>query len=132
MMFWNKDLKSHLGATKKIKIYGIGFLIKKMNRLDYLDGSEGVMKFYDIYKVGKSVDPKSDNSKKIKKHFVDVFMSTVVEPELTRDRSDYTKIYAEDLLFDMELTNKLYQEIFDHTYGKKKQFGIFPKKRLLN
>jgi len=93
------------------------FIIKRINVLDHATGAKVMASVYNTYKVGNSKDPDVAVSK-VKSHFVDVFMSGIVSPELTR-KPEGDKILAANLLTDWELAQELYAEIMLFTYGKK-------------
>jgi len=116
--FKGRSLDDRLNDTKKINVCGVIFKIRKFCALDYIDGSDALRQIYKVYSTGsREVD--SASAKKIKKHFTDVFMASVIEPKLSRKK---TKGYApvEGLFNDWELANELYEEIVEYTYGKKK------------
>lgn len=127
--FWqSKSLEDHLRATKKVKINGILFKIKKIDPLAYADGSKALIQIYDTYKV-KSADLKGSDADKeksatlsrLKQHYRDTIISGVIKPKLVRKQKDNPEAICVDELFaDWDLVNKLYMAILVHTYGKKK------------
>jgi len=122
--FSGKTLEKELNKTKKIKILGMKFKIKKITPFDYLDGSESVLQFYRTYKVGKD-DGSEFNSKKLQKLYSNVFLAGIVEPKIKRKKEDLEGIFVDNLFTEWELAQKLYEEIFIFTYGKKKLFAAF-------
>ena len=118
MFFRKKKLSDHLGSTKLIKVMGMFFRIRKINPLDYLEGSNALKQAYDLYKTG-TITETDIRSTKIKKHYIDVLMAGIVEPKLTR-KEDGDDLYVGNLFSDMELVGDLYTAIYENTYGKKK------------
>lgn len=118
--FKQKDLSSLLNEKKVLKIKGVNFVIKKIDALAFLDGSKVMMQYYDVYKVGKS--EKQDvqiAEKKIREHFSEVIVSGCVSPKLSH-KEEEGSICVNELFKDMDIVNKLYEEIIGFTYGKKK------------
>ncbi len=120
--FGSKDLKESLAKTKTVKINGVLFKIKKINVLDFLDGSRVLQKAYLTYEEAKA-DAKKDIDmnlqKKVNEHYKDVFMAGVVHPKLSR-KDEADAVCVDDLFVDPEMVQQLYQEIYAYTYGKKK------------
>lgn len=116
--FRSRSLESRLSETKIIRIFGIRFKIRRINALDYLNGSKSVLQIYDEYQIGKS-ENKEPDTKKIISHYTEVIMAGVVEPKLSR-KEDGQGMYVQNLFTDFELANRLYEEIMLFTYGKKK------------
>ena len=116
--FKRRSLDDRLNETKKINVCGVIFKIRKFSTLDYMDGSDALRQIYKTYTVGgKEIDKVSVN--KIKKHYTDVFMASVLEPKLARKKAD--KGAPVDGLFnDWELAHELYEKVCEFTYGKKK------------
>lgn len=117
-MFFRKKQSNYLYKTKKIKINGILFEIKKIDVFDHLKGFNSLKQIYDVYSINKDVD--EVNMKKVKEHYIDVFMSSVIKPKLTLKEDDSSGIYVGELFIDWEVCTKLYENIMDYTYGKKK------------
>jgi len=116
--FKKKDLNDHLNQAKEIIVDGIIFKIKKIDILDYMKGLKVMHQQYDVYKR----DPNNivdQNFSKIKEHYRDVFLASVVKPQLSLDESDST-VNVNEIFKDWDLANKLYEEIMIFTYGKKK------------
>ena len=123
-IFRKKTLEEQLNKTKKIKVCGMKFIIKKITPFDYLDGSESVLQFYKTYTVGDKAAA-DFNAKKLQKLYSSVFMAGIVEPKLKRKKEDPEGIYVGNLFTEWELAQKLYEQIFIFTYGKKKMFATF-------
>lgn len=119
--FFKKDLSSHLNETKTVNIKGIRFVIKKLNAINYLDGSKSIRQIYDTYKNKQDINPADldVHNKKMVEHFSHVFVGSVVNPRLTLKKEDQG-IHVEDLFVDWELVMELYTKIMEFTYGKKK------------
>ena len=117
-MWFSRNLKDVLKGTKKIKVKGVMFEIKKLDSLNFLDGSRAMTQLYDVYKPGrKDVEITQAQMKKVRAHYIDTFMGSVVRPELSRDDS---KINVNELFLDQELYLGLYEKILEYSYGKKK------------
>lgn len=109
--------------VKTVKIQGIIFKIKKINPLDHLTGAKLMLAIYDKYQLQKpndNAEMRPEDVKKIKEHYVDVFLASVIKPELSRKESDNTKIWVGEILQNYELAVELYTAIHLYTYGKKK------------
>lgn len=123
--FFGRDLRAALSETRKIRIRGVNFVIRKVSTLDYLDGSQVMLQYYDEYKLKKD-DPKAQLNestiKKMKEHYRDVFLSAVVRPKLVRKKEDEGAegIHVDDIFTDMSLANDLYVKIMTFANGKKK------------
>lgn len=116
--FFGKSLTDELYATKKIKVAGVRFTIKKVNLLNYLDGSEVLTQQFAEHKTANAaVAPMS--AAKIKKHYSEILVAGVVEPKLVFKKED-DGILVDDLFINQEMVNGLYLEILEFTYGKKK------------
>lgn len=115
---FSKDLKGHLNKTKVVRINGVSFEIKKLNALNYIDGSKSLVNIYDVYKTkGQTQDIVND--KKIYEHFAHVICGGVSYPAISH-RDDGSGIHIDLLFNDLELVVRLYSEIIEFTYGKKK------------
>lgn len=119
--FSRPSLSEVLNKTKKVKIEGFIFEIKKLDPLDYLDGSQSLTQIYQTYEQKRSISEK--NTDKIRAHYRDVLMSGVVSPTLVRSEKDLSggldEMLVDKLLAHWEITNRLYLEIMAFTYGKK-------------
>lgn len=116
---FSNDLDSHLNETKKVKIAGVKFVIKKLNTLNYLDGSKSLRQVYDLYKTKgqESADPASE--KKLAEHFSHVLVNCVVSPKLSL-KDDGSGYLVDKMFSDWDMVVNLYNEIMVFTYGKKK------------
>lgn len=117
------DLKDYLRQTKKLKINGVRFEIKRLSMDDHLAGLNVILKIRDLYKREKPKDPEvlMADSEKIKKFMRDFIYAGVVSPKLTmKDPPEDGAIAIDELLSDIELAQKLCTEIIKHAYGKKK------------
>lgn len=118
-----KKLSDVVLATKRVKVCGVIFEIRKINPLDFASGSKAVKQTYDTYQTSKPKEPSEITDSMItrmKAHYIDTFMATVVEPKLTRKPDDHSAIWVEHLFTDWELATGLYEAIQEFTYGKKK------------
>ncbi len=127
--FWRaRKLEDVINATLKIKVCGIIFRIKKMDAINFMDGSSAVMQIFQSYedkrenKKVKSEEEKSRELERVRKHYTDVFLAAVVEPKLCRKLEDQTPgvIFVDHLFTDWALVNELYSRIIEYTWGKKK------------
>lgn len=117
---FGKKLESILNATRRVRISGVVFTIRKINTLHYLDGSKIIQAQYEIYKNGKT-DPNPEVSeKKMKEFFSQFLVAGVVNPKLSLKENDEDCIFVEKMFVDWDLCMKLYEEIMLFTYGKKK------------
>ena len=121
MLNWlfGKKLESHLGQTKKVKVNGVKFVIKKLNALNYLDGSKVLKATYDTYKTKGNDVSGLVNDKKLVEHFSHAICSGVISPKITLEKEE-TGIHVDELFVDWDLVVELYNEIMTFTYGKKK------------
>jgi len=121
-LFRGRDLNSALGQTKKIKVQGIFFLIRKIQVLDVLAGSKVLLSSYQTYEDARASEKPSSEGleKKLKDHYKDVFMSSVISPVLSRKENDGDTIFVDYLFTDFDLADELYDKINLFTYGKKK------------
>jgi hypothetical protein len=119
-LFFGRDLKKVLEETKRVNVEGVKFTIRKVNVLDYMNGSNILQQVYDTYKVGKPDDISAlQNDKKIKDYFSQVLVAGVVEPKLSfKDGGE--DIFVEKLFTNQALMMGLYEKIMVLTYGKKK------------
>lgn len=125
-MICGRDYSEHLKASKRVRIHGFKFEIKKINPLSVLDGSEVLMKQYKVYDVEPTDQPRmAPKLDRIQAHMRDIFMAGVVQPVLRRkaegenDMANGT-LCVDHLFTDWDLANKLYEAIMEHTFGKKK------------
>ena len=122
--FREKNLKKFLTETRYIKVKGFEFVIKKINVMNYLEGNKILLQSYDTYtnaRLNKTPIDESALNKKLVEHYTDVICSGVVAPKIVRKPTDDSTEILVDVLFnDMEIVNGLYEQIIEHTYGKKK------------
>jgi hypothetical protein len=106
---------------KRIVVHGVEFLIKKIDPSNFLDGSKVMIQAYDIYKLNKPTDETAKASlDKVREHYRDVFMASVLSPKLKRKEEEPEGLFVEYLFTDWELSHELYARIMEFTYGKKK------------
>lgn len=120
MLNWlfSKSLKEHLYATKKVRINGITFEIKKLNTINYLDGTNTIKQTFETYKNKQDLT-NVVQEKKVIEYFSDVICGCVVAPKITHKKED-TGIWVQDLFVDWDLVVAIYNEVMSFTYGKKK------------
>lgn len=117
-----QTLESLLNKTYRIKIMGVIFKVRRINPMDYVTGSKAVQMHFDGYKTSSQKDQLAKASQsmgKVKEHYRDVFMASIVEPVLCR-KEDGEGTFVDNLFTDWELANELYLRIMETTYGKKK------------
>lgn len=130
MMFgflFGRSLKDALNTQKKIKVRGVRFVIKKLDPLDALESPGVLKKSFDVKELPKSKDEiqmsgpgaSASNIKVYKKHLRDVFMASVIKPNLTLAESN-DGVCVDDLVNDWALSSELYLAIMEHSFGKKK------------
>lgn len=123
-LIFGKSFIDTINETKKVKVDGIVFHIKKISILSFLAGLDVMTEHYAEHrnkKPEKRLDEKQ--IKKIKEHFTDVFLASIVNPKfcLSSDVDKLNDHLAIDHLIDQwELSQKLYEKIMQYTYGKKK------------
>jgi hypothetical protein len=119
MLNWlfGRSLRSALHSKKKVRVKGVRFLIKKVDVLNYLDGSRVMIQQYDTYK-GKEKLPEP-SEKKVKEHISEVICAGVLAPKISLKKQDGC-FHVDDLFVDWELATGVYNEIMSFTYGKKK------------
>lgn len=123
---FSRNLERAINETKKVRIKGITFRIRKIDPLNYLDGSKAIQKVYDVYEEKKKNEAPivSDSDiKKAKEHFRDVILAGTISPKLSR-KEDESGFWVEKLFLDWELVESLYTQIMTYTYGKKKLVRI--------
>jgi hypothetical protein len=129
-LFRSRKLSTVLEKTHQVKVHGVKFEIRKINSLDYLNGSKALVQSYDTYKAGSDKTEEAlVNVNKIKSHYIDVFMASVVKPELSREKTSVKGIWVENLLQDWELATDLYAKIMEITYGKKKMRSLISQEK---
>jgi len=116
---FSRSLKSKLDETKVVLVSGVKFKIKKINSLNYLDGSKALVSSFEIYKTGNKDAANLVSDKKIMEHLCHVICVGVIFPKLSLKKEEGS-IFVEDLFVDPSLVNDLYEQIMLFTYGKKK------------
>lgn len=126
---FNKNLEDVLDAKKQIRVHGVKFIIKKIDPSNFLDGSKVMLQIYDTYQVDKTSPMVNDSATldKIKTHYKDVFMASIVSPKLVR--KDSGGLLVDNLFTEWDLAHELYSEIMLHTYGKKKILKLLSQKK---
>jgi hypothetical protein len=120
MGLFSRELKDAINQTKKIKICGVKFIIKKVDVLDHLKGSSAINQTFETYNKEKNSKDSFDiNFKKLKQHYVDIFMSSILSPKISADKKE-GYVDVNDFFNNWDLCSKLYNEIILFTYGKKK------------
>lgn len=104
-----------------VKVEGIIFRIKRLDPIAYLNGSNVIFQMYQTYEekriAGKNKD---EDFQKMKSHYCNVFLESVVEPKLSREKTENKdEIFVENLMKNWDLANGLYEKIIEYTYGKK-------------
>lgn len=118
---FSKNLQDVLNKTKKVRIHGVKFYIKKIDPTAFLDGSKVMIQQYDTYKVSKpSAELNESVLNKIREHYKDVFLASVVTPKLCRKEKEGDGLLVDNLFTEWDLAHELYAAIMEHTYGKKK------------
>lgn len=119
---FGRELKDALAETKKVKVAGVRFTIKKINMLNYLEGTKVLMQTVDTHKNAKVTAPPIPD-KKVRDHYKDVLVAGVVKPKLCYNEEDLGikgEVCVDRLFENLEMANTLYSEIIQYTYGKKK------------
>lgn len=131
--FKGKHIDFAVNETQILRVCGVKFSIRKLNPLDYMNGSKVLMKEFETYRSTKEQASSLDENKltKLKEHYADVFMSAVVSPELTRKENEPYKTYVGSLFKNWDLCVGLYEGIMIYTYGKKKVKSILSQSKTL-
>jgi hypothetical protein len=117
-LFRSKTLDEVLHETKTVRVCGIKFKIKKIDPFDYLEGYKVMLQSYAENEGKKPVSNGKIDEKKVRDHVKHTLICGVAEPKLALKAEDG---YLVDQLFvNMKIVNKLYTEIVEFTYGKKK------------
>lgn len=118
--FKKKSLEDHIFGTKKVKINGVIFHIKRIDAMDHLAGLNVLQKIYDVYKVNKDTNAQValENFNKVKAYCRDMLLAGVVSPKLSA-KDDGTGFFVEKLFLDFELAQALTKAILEFTYKKK-------------
>lgn len=114
-----KSLEEVIFETKSVTIHGVPLTLKKVNVLNYLDGSKVMMQQYDVYKSPIAKKPLDISDKKLNDHMRDVLMAGVLSPKLTRKKGE-EGFYVDDLFEHTDFAHAVYMKILEFTYGKKK------------
>jgi hypothetical protein len=137
-LFITRKLSHVLERTYHVKVHGVKFELRKINPIDYMTGSKAVVQVYQTYKVGGSEkeldDPSLATLNKMKEHYIDVFMASIVNPQLRREKLSkdgkaMEGIWVYHLLTDWALSNDLYAKILEISYGKKKLKYLLSQKK---
>lgn len=116
---FGRKIESVTKAEKTVRIKGVRFRLRKINPIDYLNGSKAVLQTYDIYRKEPSMVVDEMSLKKIKEHYSDVILAGVVSPKIVR-KKDESGVFIDEMFVDWELVEALYASIMEFSYGKKK------------
>lgn len=122
-LFGRKKLKDVLNQTRKIRIQGIVFTIRKVNLLDHLAGSKVLIQAHDTHKTaGAKIAGLQMPDEKVKRHYADILVAGILDPKIVHQKEgpEDGSILVEDMFPNWEMVEKLYAEIMAFTYGKKK------------
>jgi len=118
-LFVGRELHDVLFETKKIRIKGIIFIIKRIDPHDFLSGHMVMRQVYDEYKIKSDDKVLNNNLKKIREHMSHVLVAGTVKPKLSlKDVPGH--INVSEVFKDPSIADKLFEEINLFTYGKKK------------
>lgn len=116
--FCGRSLEEALRETRTVRIRGVRFVLKKLDMLNYLDGSKVLMQVFDTYKAGGD-PPSSASEKKMREHMAQVIVAGVVRPKLSL-KTDGETVCVDELFADFEMAVEVYNQVLEFTYGKKK------------
>lgn len=125
-----KKLDDHVSETKRVRISGIVFEIKRISPLAYASGLDPFARHFATYEEKKAIDGILSSAdklpvNKVKDHYRDVFLAGVVSPKIVA-KADGTHTQVDELFDDWGMCNELYAAITNFTYGlKKKTFFTF-------
>lgn len=128
--FRSKSLKEKLNETKRVKINGVVFHVRKLSVPDHLAGAKVMHASYEKFQLGTQTDLEP-SKKKIKEYYRDVILKGVVKPKLSPKPAEECgdDVSIEEVLSDWDMVEKLHDAILLETYGKKKmkQFASLAK-----
>jgi hypothetical protein len=113
------DLTDHLRQTKKIKIKGVIFRIRKVNMEDHIAGYSILYQIYSTYDKGKRKLPAPEEIAKLKKFMRDFLVAGIVSPKITLKDPPGNEIHVGELMADMEMAAELCHQIIAYSNGKK-------------
>ena len=89
MLNWlfGKSLESYIGQTKKVRVAGVRFEIKKLNALNYVDGTNSIRQTFDTYKASKEQMGAMLSDKKVIDHLKAVICGCTVHPRIVHARN---------------------------------------------
>jgi len=124
-LFCGRSLREALTETKKIKVLGVIFKIRKIDAMEFATGAQVIHAVYKTYEQARELDKKADqlitknDMKKIRDYYREILMAGVVKPVLSRD-GDGESISVEDVLQNIGMAETVVTKIHEYTYGKKK------------
>lgn len=116
------DLEVYLRKTKRIKVKGVRFEIRKINLQDHLAGLNVVMQLHDVYKKEKPKDPTKivDDVEKLRRFMRDFIYAGVASPRLTmKDPPEEGATPVDAIVSDIPFAQELCMRIMHHSNGKK-------------
>ena len=115
-----KSLSDVALPRKQLVIHGVPFELKKIDVLNYLDGSKAMLQLYDTYKTAAPGDKTvlEASHKKVREHYRDVILAGVVSPKLAR-KKDEEGFFVDDLFENFDFATDVYRAILEFTFGKK-------------
>lgn len=129
--FFGRNLEYALNRTKRVRVQGVRFTIKRIDVQSYLDGSSVMVQKYAEYQVGKTKEAEP-SEKKARQHLAEVLVAGVVVPKLVHKKEQEEAgegFWVQNLFADPDMVSALYQEIMALTYGKKKVRQYFSRQR---
>jgi hypothetical protein len=117
---WPFERKIEDILFNKIKVSGVPFLIKRLDPSNFMDGSRVMVQTFDIYKIKSDSAVAEASLAKIKEHYKDVFMASILDPKIKRKDDEPTGLFVDHLFTDWDFAHNLYLSIMEFTYGKKK------------
>ena len=119
-------VKKILNKQKEKTINGVIFVFKKISILDFFEDKVipfGFNQTVDEKRIQERI--KQDLSfDKLKDHYKSIFFKSVVKPKLS-EKDEVDAVCVDELFNDWDMCNKLYEEIFKLSFGKKKIFRRF-------
>ncbi len=112
------NLSDVLNPTKKVKIQGVHFTIKKLDPLAYLQGYQILFKVFDDYKTTKKAE--DFDLKKLQKTFKDVIGAGVISPKLAYKEDDDGTSIDDIINSNWTMAEELCSQILEFTHSKKK------------
>jgi hypothetical protein len=117
-------LHDYLRRTKKVRVNGIGFEIRKVDLKDHAEGLNIILNLHQLYVRKKDRDGLKSavvqDEKKLKDFMRHFLYAGVVAPRLTlKNPPEDGATSVDELMQDVDLAQKLCTQVLQYSYGKK-------------